>query len=578
MKKLALGLALGLLLIVGTAGPAFAHATIDGSSPSAGQSVAASPSRVELRFSESVEVTLGGVRVYDSSGRRLDTGSPQHPGGAGNQVAVALPRLPNGSYVVTWRVVSADSHPVRGAFTFSVGPLASARDVSGLSARLLDRQDGSTAVGVALGVVRFLVFASLVVVVGGTVFLVFVWPSGRGRRRARALVWTAWGVALFATLAGIALQGPYAAALPLGDVLNPSLWADVLHTRFGRVWLARAALLGVGALLLRVLFATGAGPSRRLPAWWPAGAGLVGAWLIGTPAMSGHAGTGDLAAFTVAIDAVHVGAVALWLGGLAMLTVVFLLRVDAAELRDALSRFSPLALGALITITATGGARAWREVGSVHALLSTDYGHVLEVKLVAFAGLVAFAVVSHRIVREHFRSPLPSAPALVDAGGPGAAPDDEWTVADEEACRMGRLRQSVAAEVVVALLVIAVTAMLVNTAPARTAESGPYVATLKTPDLWFDVQISPTRRGANDLHVTIVDPAGGERGVQELSVHLELPARDIAPITVPLQRITSGHFISPGFDIPIAGSWRLTVTALLTDVDSVTATDTVSIQ
>jgi copper transport protein len=108
------------LVVVANAGPASAHAILESTTPASGEAVATSPKVIELDFSEPVEVSLGAIRLFDTSGRELDVGRSRHPSGDDTRVASTAPELGDGSYVVAWRVVSADSHPVNGAFTFDV--------------------------------------------------------------------------------------------------------------------------------------------------------------------------------------------------------------------------------------------------------------------------------------------------------------------------------------------------------------------------------------------------------------------------------------------------------------------------
>src|SRR4051812_25671484 len=126
---------MGLALLV-WASPASAHASLESTSPASGAQLDEAPSEVRLTFSEPVEVSLGGVRVYDANSERVDTGSVHHPGGRGREVVEAVGDLSDGSYVVTWRVVSDDGHPVHGAFTFQVGDRATG-DTNALARRLL---------------------------------------------------------------------------------------------------------------------------------------------------------------------------------------------------------------------------------------------------------------------------------------------------------------------------------------------------------------------------------------------------------------------------------------------------------
>src|SRR4029453_5532195 len=102
-------------------------------------------------------------------------------------------------------------------------------------------------------------------------------------------------------------------------------------------------------------------------------------------------------------DLVHVAGMACWLGGLVVLCVAVLPRRDVAELREVLPRYSALALGAIVALVVSGGYQAWRQVGSIDELKSTDYGRLLIAKLVAFAALIVAAAFSREIVNRRFR-------------------------------------------------------------------------------------------------------------------------------------------------------------------------------
>ena len=365
---------------------------------------------MKLRFSEPVEVALGGIRVYSSERERVVTGSPEHPNGSQSEVSVSLPKLSNGTYVVTWRVISADSHPVEGAYTFQVGPKATLtkKNAQGVANSLLSTTGGSTTVGVVYGIDRAALFGGLALLIGAPVFLVAVWPRGRTDRRAARVVWAGWLTVAVTTVLGIALEGIYASGLPLSKLFDPTVFRDVLDTRYGKVALVRLALLALAFPLLRVLLRRhDHEPARPLRAWWMGAAGLVGAGLAMTPGIAGHADTGIQTGLAIPADLVHVAAMACWLGGLVMLCVAVLPRADADELRVVLPRYSALALGAVVALIVSGGYQAWRQVGSIDALKNTDYGRLLIAKLVVFVALVVAAAFSREIVNRRFRWPPP---------------------------------------------------------------------------------------------------------------------------------------------------------------------------
>ena len=550
------------------ASPAYAHAELETTDPQAGAVYDTAPKEVTLRYSEPVEASLGAVRLFDGRGQRLETGAPSHPDGEGRAVRVDLPGLRDGSYVVTWRVLSADSHPVRGAFTFQVGPEATADDLDSLTQRLLASQGGSEVVGAVYAVARFGVFASLALLVGGAAFLVLVWSRGRESKRASTLVWAGWTGAVLSTMLELLIQGPYAAGLGLGDALDIDLVQNVLDTRAGRVWLARLALLALAAVLLWRLLPARRRPVREYPLTpaWVLAAAAVGIALVATPGIGGHAGSGDLVPLAVVADTAHLGGVALWLGGLVVLFAAFLPRADADDLRSAVPRYSQLALGAVVVIVATGVFQAWRQVGSLGALRDTDFGRLLVIKVLLVGVLVVAAAFSREVVNRTFRARTARVP--VGAGGP--QPSDDDPLFDEpppldDATEVRNLRRSVVIEVVIAVVILGVTALLVNTPPGRSAESAPVAKVLEGDELSLDVTVDPADVGENTIHATALTPAGAPLDVQEMELTLRQPDREIAPIDVPLERLGTGHYVAYDFGIPIAGDWVLTASALLDD-------------
>jgi copper transport protein len=604
-RRLAALAALVVALVVLLAAPASAHATLLSTDPSNGGVYDKPPSAVTLRFTEGVEVALGGIRVYTSDRERVVTGTPEHPNGQQSVVTTSLPKLDDGTYVVTWRVTSADSHPVDGAYTFQVGAKATLSDKSAenAAASLLATTGGSRTVGVVYGIDRGLLFAGLALLLGGAVFVATVWSAGRDDRRAKWLVWGGWITVFVTTALGIALEGVYAAGLPLDDLFDTTVFRDVLDTRFGRVALVRLALLVLAVPLLRVLLHRRPAAEHPLRWWWTASALVVGAGISLTPGIAGHAGTGIQTGLAIPADLVHGAAMACWLGGLAVLCIAVLPRRDVDELRDVLPRYSNLALGAVVALVVTGGYQAWRQVGSFDALKSTDYGQLLIAKLVAFAALIVAAAFSREVVNRRFRDlsyydeePVRAEDAaLVGAAGPGAGalggPGggargggdggdgdgelDDWDDEDEareDQEELSRLRRSVWVEVIVAAVIIGITAMLVNAAPARSQSTEPISLTLKSRQVWVYVDIAPGAAGPNDMHFTGLPTGGGPATISGMTVQLTRPGEDLPPFAVPLQTLGAGHYYAPLYNIPYSGKWQMTIRVQLGQTDEAVLT------
>ena len=154
MKRLLGGAALVVIAVLATATPAFAHAELESTSPESGANLPAGqpPDSVSMTFSEGVQLPENAVQLLNSDGQTVSgVGKAQH-GDSDSVVTTALPALDDGTYVVDWHVVSVDSHPIDGAFTFNVGAATgNAKDVAGLVAGKNDH-----GVGIAFGLTRAL--------------------------------------------------------------------------------------------------------------------------------------------------------------------------------------------------------------------------------------------------------------------------------------------------------------------------------------------------------------------------------------------------------------------------------------
>ncbi len=563
-----------LVVAVATAGlalspaPADAHAELISTEPASGEQLDAAPAQVVLRFSESVDAADDAVEVLSAGGDPIDVGDPGHPDGDRSSVAVDLPSLDDGTYVVSWRVISSDSHPVSGAFTFGVGDAGGALSEADAQALVDDALAGAGSdrlVGVSYGVVRFAAFAGLLVLIGGAVFVAALWPAGAEDPRARRILSAAWWVALGATVLSIPLQATYAAGGSLADAFDPSVIGDELGARTGRAWLIRLALLAAVAVVgPRLARRAGAGRTETLLA---AAVG-VGLALLATITLTGHAVSGDLIGLAVVTDTVHLSAVSVWLGGLALLLGAVLWPTGGADDRRAeaiAGRFSEVAFGAVMAIVASGVIQAWRQLGSWDALVDSSYGRLLLVKVSFFVLMLAAAAASRSWVRQRARARMAS---LALSPGPGAA-----RLSPSARAPLSVLRRSVAAEVGLAVAVLAVTAALVNAVPgasagvAAPAGGGLFNTTVHGSLTAIQVTVDPAAVGPTEVEINISAHDGSALDPEEVTASLTLPERDIGPLDLTLQRIGPGQYVAQGAEIPFSGTWDLEVVARTTDID-----------
>ncbi|MGW0989609.1 copper resistance CopC/CopD family protein [Streptomyces sp. NPDC002486] len=387
-------LAAACALLAG-AGPASAHAAVTGSDPGQGAVVDKAPARISLTFSEPVALSDDSLRVLDPQGKRVDTARPANV--SGTTYAVPLHSgLPDGTYTVAYQVVSADSHPVAGAYTFSIGaPSKTSVSVSGQST-----DDG--VVGWLYGFGRYVSYAGFIVMAGGAAFVLACWQRGSGVRPVQRYVVSGWVALTAATLALLLLRGSFTGSGKVADVFDLSLLGQVLQTKTGAALVSRLLLLAAAALFIAVLFGAydkreDAREKRDLTFGLSLGGVVVAAGLAASWAMSEHASVGLQAGIAMPVDVLHLLAVAAWLGGLgALLAALYRAPAETPVDATAVRRFSQVAFGSVLVLIATGTYQSWRQLGSWPAFTDTRYGQLLLAKIALVVVLVGIAWISRR--------------------------------------------------------------------------------------------------------------------------------------------------------------------------------------
>ncbi|HZQ77954.1 MAG TPA: copper resistance protein CopC [Acidimicrobiia bacterium] len=544
------GAALALAFLVAGAGPAAAHAVLLRTDPSPQSTVKTPPAAVHLVFSEPVEVAFGAVRVFDVDGKRVDKGKITTADGRREVVVPA--GLPGGTYTVTWRVVSADGHPVHGGFQFYVGA------PSTISPVLVKGDSGAgRVVGWGYGTVRFVWYGALLAVVGLVAVRRSVWTpavraaglgdsaaADRFRRRFSRALPGAWAVLLVAWLVLLVFQAASISGLGLLRSARPSVLRDVLRTGFGRSWLA-----GLGFTVLVGLPVAGLTRRKGLfgarPETWLSVMAAAAAGLVLSVADIGHAATESHPRLGVPSVAVHLLAVSVWVGGLGGLVVVGASAWTAlppgdrgALLRQLVPRFSRLALVAVGVLVATGIVNAVLDLARVSDLWDTTYGRVLSAKILLLIVALAFGAWHFRVVPRRLAEP-------------------------DRALAAGRsFRLSSGAELVVLAAVVAFASALVALVPGRSLAllaKGAVNQEQKAGAYTVQLFVDPSAPGANEVHVTFVDANGlGAAEVVAVTATLTGPAGGPgAPVEMRL--ISPGHFV--GDASLAAGQYRLAVQA-----------------
>jgi copper resistance protein D len=258
--------------------------------------------------------------------------------------------------------------------------------------------------------VRAIHFGATLMVMGGAFFLAFIAEpafgglddthvAARVRFQLATTAWIGLAVTLISGAAWLVLQSERMSELSLAEVFSQGIvWTVLSETDFGHAWQARLALIGLLAAILPWL-----APSRRARSHrMRAAAVAVSAGLVGTLAWAGHAAasSGIEGAIHLSADILHLVAAAAWFGSL--IPLALLLRAarrdqattSVAVARKAVLRFSPLGVASVGTLVATGAVNTWFLTGSMPALVGTEYGRLLLVKVALFLVMLLFGAIN----------------------------------------------------------------------------------------------------------------------------------------------------------------------------------------
>lgn len=541
--------------VIGVGRPALAHAELLEITPADGSFADASLPQVELRFSEHVSLTGGAASVLDDQAATVSTGAQV----VDDRVVISLPgSLADGTYTVTWQVISEDSHRISGASIFYVG-VPSAGGGAAVAAA------DSAGWGVRLGAVALstAAYAGALIGVGGWWWVVLL-RGGRddeldvpGGERWRTVVSRSMIVGAVTLVAAlpfrIARVGGGLGALRDNDFLVESLRGPIGTST---VVTAGALLVGVGVLAVD--------SSRRVVRWLAA---IVGATALAGFAIEGHTRSQQPPALMVMFDVVHLAAAALWIGGITGLVVAF--RTDPSDpavgpvpLARMVRRFSAAAVGSVVVVAAAGIGMSWIILPSWSDLVDTGYGLALLTKVALVVVVVALGAYNNRRL----------VPLVGDS---------------DRSSRAARrlLGRIVRVELAVLLAVLAVTAVLVSRSPIASSSGTPPAPTVPADAVELPLtsgagtatlSVAPSRVGTNEMRLTLFDPSGQPLDPLDVTVELTEPTLGLGPLRPVVHPLGTGDFHVIA-EVPLAGSWQVTVRVRVSDFDAATAETVVAI-
>ena len=521
-----LAILVGVLALGTTA--ASAHATLESSSPADGQSVLTSPSEIRITFSEAVTTISGGLSVLDADGKTVDVGNSEVVGGR-TLVAPISETLSDGTYVATYRVLSADGHPVSGSLLFAVG------------AGALDRSAQPSSSGDRLweiigGISRFIMYLAALVAAGVAFFLAFIHDHAEDRWRIVPFVRIGSILALLSAIGIVMSQAALLTGKGAGAVTDSTVLRDVLNQNLG--WSLALLMIGLAAVHLSTDI-----PKKVVSQSLAVYGGLA---VTVSFAVWGHATELSPTAISLAADAIHATAAALWLGGLVGLVMVLSVRTPETVRATAgiIGRFSRMAFWSVIALTLAGLTLTITGSGaSLNSILTTTWGQLVLAKIGLTLIVVLIAAWNRRTLVPSLTSPTENT--------------------DELAVRWATLLRTIRAEAVLLVAVLALTAIVINVPPARTA----VVAKTDRVDITqrvdtgnVQLSVDPAIVGPNTVAVRYTDGTGQPINVaNSMSIEFSQPSAGLEPITRQVPASEPGVFVIQGNELSIPGTWTITI-------------------
>jgi copper transport protein len=494
-----------------------AHASLVSAEPNDGSVLAVAPKMVALRFNESVAPAV--IRLIDATGTTRDDVAVH---AVDQTIYLTLPDdLPQGTQVVSYRVISADGHPVGGSLAFSVGAATGTTLTQG----------SAGPVSSLIWLARIGVYLGLFVGVGGVFFSVWIAPSSP----AVSVIIATLAVGLVSAMASLGLQGLDVLGLGLGGIVTFAPWKAASATSLGPSLLVATVAMIASIVALR---STSVSIARGLAALAMVG---VGAAL----AASGHAATGPSQWLMRPTVFLHGVGVAFWVGAFVPLAAI----ARKPALLPALDRFSRGAVPVVGVLVLTGLTLAITQLDHFGALIETRYGLILSVKLVLVIALLGLAALNRfRLTPALARDPTATQPLV----------------------------RSMLLEGVVAAVILAAVAGWRFTPPPRAlaaAVRAPLAVHIHTETAMFQVLVSPGKAGTDNFVLQLMDGDAGPLAAKEATLALSLPERGIEPLKRAATLGPDGYWHVPDVPLPYPGRWHMQIEALITDFQKITLED-----
>ncbi|MFN8015846.1 MAG: copper resistance protein CopC [Acidimicrobiia bacterium] len=510
---------------------AYAHSQITGSNPGPDETLVFSPKYIELKFSESITATRNSIRLYDQNAKQIELASKTTSVNS-TDIHREIPSLNRGIYIVSWSVTSADTHPVKGAYTFSIGEKnKQIGDIDKRIAQVLQGNSISKETKVFALINKWFLFAALSLMIAITVlcfFKILKYSADLNKYLLLSLV-----VVLITTFIGLVVQTSFVQEVSLITALKPNLFFEQMRSHYGL------------ASLLRIIFAvilyfvlTKMNKSFLILAL------ILCIDVAVTVSLSGHAVAGEYVSVAIVLSVIHVMSTFTWLGSILLIAT----RYKSIRNQINFKKFSKCAMICVALAFMTGAFAWYRQIGPWVYATNSFFGKLVIAKIVFVIATVIAAFFARKKVLS-------------------------------SSVENSKFRKLVSFEALVLLIVLGMTSVLVSAVPAKQSANVEISKQIQVSNKILQITVDPAKTGVSQLHVYLYKKNGVpfqfDQSLNNLQksgaeVTLSNPQKNIGPLDVNMRFQGLNHYSSTGLQVPFAGTWTITVRVQIDKFNEVT--------
>nr|WP_026049231.1 copper resistance protein CopC [Bacillus bingmayongensis] len=534
VKKLGAWILVACVLIILIPKNASAHAYVVKSNPTENETLKKAPSVVKIEFDEEIQVShFNTLFVRDASGKRVDL-KDAHIDKRNKKLLEAglKENIKNGLYSIQWKAISADGHPIQGVIPFRIGSAGEGTDD-------IQVEEMGYVPQIDMIMERGILYTSLSLFIGVLFFNLIIYKENaiQVQSRSKKLIWlTLFGI-FISLLFNLPLQAKINADVSWLEAFHPLLLKETLRLSvFGYVWMTQIGL--ISTLIIVTYFALKREKFSSFKVWTIPILLFIG--LLIMKAINSHAYGLKYKEIAVTMDFLHLLAASLWIGGLA--AIVLLLPKDHENGKwtmywDAIKRFSPWAICAVIIIFVTGLFNSTFFIPTVHSLFDTSYGLALLTKVILFISMGILGLIHH--VKGRMRG-------------------------------QKRLGATVKIEFGVGIAIFIVVAFLTNVQTPPMPPTGPFTESQKLDNGYeLTLHVSPNKVGMNTFRIDLKDINGQPvTNMEQIVLTTKSLDMDMGKGTFRVSSVSPGSYQAEGLYINMTGKWNIHVHGLTKDLDN----------